>query len=182
MTTKSLVNAAMVTAIYLVFLMLYTIGILPTLVSLLLPIPIVVYSLKSQKFLEIILVFIACLISSFFLFSILGLLTTLLYGISGIVLGWGFIKKWPYWQRILNSGIVYLIGLPILFSVLTGMTITEASLMFIEESFNSIISMMPESSEQVVELQNIWSIFMSIGECIKAIRNFRNQPKLTMKD
>jgi len=27
-----------------------------------------------------------------------------------------------------------------------------------------------------------WSIFMSIGECIKAIRNFRNQPKLTMKD
>jgi len=28
----------------------------------------------------------------------------------------------------------------------------------------------------------VWSIFKSIGYCIKAIRNYKNQLKLTMKD
>ena len=160
MTTKSLVNAAMMTAIYLVLLMLYTIGILPSLMSLLLPIPIIVYSLKSRKFLEIILVFIACLIGSFFLTSVLGLFATFLYGISGIILGWGFVKKWPYWQRILNSGITYMIGFPILFSRLAGMTLTESSLIFIGDAFNMAKNVMPESNAQFAEMQNVMTTFI----------------------
>ncbi|MTM61549.1 DUF2232 domain-containing protein, partial [Turicibacter sanguinis] len=39
MKTKSLVNAAMMMAIYLVFFILYNVGILPSIMTLLLPIP-----------------------------------------------------------------------------------------------------------------------------------------------
>lgn len=155
MTTKSLVNGAMMIAIYLVFLSLYTIGIFPSIAALMLPIPIIVFSLKSKKFSEIIILFIGCALGSAIIASIFGLLTTAVYGLSGVLIGWGYVKKWPYWQRILNSGIVYMIGFPIIIHILSGMWVSEALLSVFNESFSLITNQMPEVSEQAELLQDM---------------------------
>ena len=155
MTTKSLVNATKMIAIYLVFLILYTMGIFPTLISLVLPLPIIIYSVQTRKLSELLLMFIACLLGSFLLTSFFGFLMTLLYGASGIILGWGFVKKWPYWQRILNSAILYMLGFPVIIYVLTGTTLTEASQAVFNESLNMLISMVPEAGSQFETLQNL---------------------------
>ena len=67
MKTKSLVNAAMMMAIYLVFFILYNVGILPSIMTLLLP------------------------IGTYLIGSVYGLMTTLLYGITGALLGIGIV-------------------------------------------------------------------------------------------
>jgi len=149
MRTKSLANGAMMIAIYLVFLILYMYGIFPIFSSLLLPIPIIIYSIMSQKLSEISLLFIGCCIGAFLLTSILGFLTTIIYGLSGVILGLGILKKWPYWNRIVNSALIYLIGFPLLIYVVTGTRMTDVLLEMLNESFTLVESMIPDLSRQV---------------------------------
>ena len=78
MKTKSLVNAAMMMAIYLVFFILYNVGILPSIMTLLLPIPLIISSVVSQKVSDILLLLLGCTIGTYLIGSVYGLMTTLL--------------------------------------------------------------------------------------------------------
>ena len=100
MKTKSLVNAAMMMAIYLVFFILYNVGILPSIMTLLLPIPLIIYSVVSQKVSDILLLLLGCTIGTYLIGSVYGLMTTLLYGITGALLGIGIVKLESYFECI----------------------------------------------------------------------------------
>ena len=114
MKTKSLVNAAIMLAVYMVFFVLYNIGVLPTIMSILLPIPLIVYSVTTNRVRDVLWLLIGCFIGTFLFGSVYGLVTTLNYGLMGALIGIGIIKKWPYWQRLLNAAIVSVISFPIL--------------------------------------------------------------------
>lgn len=167
MTTKSLVNAAMMIAIYLVFLILYTIGVFPTVISLLLPIPIIIYSLRSTKLSEICLLFLGCCLGAAIFTSVYGLLSTLIYGLSGVILGWGLVKKWPRWQRILNAAIIHMMGYPLMIYLLTGLWISDSIMEVFNESFALAENIMPEAIESLQTLQTL--LTMTIPQLMPTI-------------
>lgn len=165
MKTKSLVNAAIMLAIYMVFFVLYNIGVLPTIMSILLPIPLIIYSVATQKIRDVIWLLLGCFVGTFLMGSIYGLVTTLNYGVIGAVIGIGIIKKWPYWQRLLNAAIVSVISFPITTYVLTGLNVQESMKQVIDELFammQSMTQMLPESSVEVLNhFQNMMSMMMT---------------------
>lgn len=165
MKTKSLVNAAIMLAIYMVFFVLYNIGVLPTIMSILLPIPLIIYSVATQKIRDVIWLLLGCFVGTFLMGSIYGLVTTLNYGVIGAVIGIGIIKKWPYWQRLLNAAIVSVISFPITTYVLTGLNVQESMKQVIDELFammESMTQMLPESSVEVLNhFQNMMSMMMT---------------------
>lgn len=165
MKTKSLVNAAIMLAIYMVFFVLYNIGVLPTIMSILLPIPLIIYSVATQKIRDVIWLLLGCFVGTFLMGSIYGLVTTLNYGVIGAVIGIGIVKKWPYWQRLLNAAIVSVISFPITTYVLTGLNVPESMKQVIDELFammESMTQMLPESSVEVLNhFQNMMSMMMT---------------------
>lgn len=165
MKTKSLVNAAIMLAIYMVFFVLYNIGVLPTIMSILLPIPLIIYSVATQKIRDVIWLLLGCFVGTFLMGSIYGLVTTLNYGVIGAVIGIGIVKKWPYWQRLLNAAIVSVISFPITTYVLTGLNVQESMKQVIDELFammESMTQMLPESSVEVLNhFQNMMSMMMT---------------------
>ena len=165
MKTKSLVNAAIMLAIYMVFFVLYNIGVLPTIMSILLPIPLIIYSVATQKIRDVIWLLLGCFVGTFLMGSVYGLVTTLNYGVIGAVIGIGIIKKWPYWQRLLNAAIVSVISFPITTYVLTGLNVLESMKQVIDELFammESMTQMLPESSVEVLNhFQNMMSMMMT---------------------
>ncbi len=165
MKTKSLVNAAIMLAIYMVFFVLYNIGVLPTIMSILLPIPLIIYSVATQKIRDVIWLLLGCFVGTFLMGSVYGLVTTLNYGVIGAVIGIGIIKKWPYWQRLLNAAIVSVISFPITTYVLTGLNVQESMKQVIDELFammQSMTQMLPESSVEVLNhFQNMMSMMMT---------------------
>lgn len=152
-------------AIYMVFFVLYNIGVLPTIMSILLPIPLIVYSVATQKIRDVIWLLLGCFVGTFLMGSIYGLVTTLNYGVIGAVIGIGIIKKWPYWQRLLNAAIVSVISFPITTYVLTGLNVPESMKQVIDELFammQSMTQMLPESSVEVLNhFQNMMSMMMT---------------------
>lgn len=164
MKTKSLVNAAMMMAIYLVFFILYNIGILPSIMTLLLPIPLIIYSVVSQKVSDVLLLLLGCTIGTYLIGSVYGLMTTLLYGVTGALLGIGIIKKWPYWNRILNASIVFVIVMPLTTYVLTKLSMSEMFLQTMNEMFtifDQVGGMMPEGSmDQLTSMQEMMQTFI----------------------
>ena len=165
MKTKSLVNAAIMLAIYMVFFVLYNIGVLPTIMSILLPIPLIIYSVATQKIRDVIWLLLGCFVGTFLMGSVFGLVTTLNYGVIGTVIGIGIVKKWPYWQRLLNAAIVSVISFPITTYVLTGLNVQESMKQVIDELFammESMTQMLPESSVEVLNhFQNMMSMMMT---------------------
>ena len=165
MKTKSLVNAAIMLAIYMVFFVLYNIGVLPTIMSILLPIPLIIYSVATQKIRDVIWLLLGCFVGTFLMGSVYGLVTTLNYGVIGAVIGIGIVKKWPYWQRLLNAAIVSVISFPITTYVLTGLNVQESMKQVIDELFammESMTQMLPESSVEVLNhFQNMMSMMMT---------------------
>lgn len=165
MKTKSLVNAAIMLAIYMVFFVLYNIGVLPTIMSILLPIPLIIYSVATQKIRDVIWLLLGCFVGTFLMGSVYGLVTTLNYGVIGAVIGIGIVKKWPYWQRLLNAAIVSVISFPITTYVLTGLNVQESMKQVIDELFammQSMTQMLPESSVEVLNhFQNMMSMMMT---------------------
>lgn len=152
-------------AIYMVFFVLYNIGVLPTIMSILLPIPLIIYSVATQKIRDVIWLLLGCFVGTFLMGSIYGLVTTLNYGVIGAVIGIGIIKKWPYWQRLLNAAIVSVISFPITTYVLTGLNVQESMKQVIDELFammQSMTQMLPESSVEVLNhFQNMMSMMMT---------------------
>lgn len=152
-------------AIYMVFFVLYNIGVLPTIMSILLPIPLIIYSVATQKIRDVIWLLLGCFVGTFLMGSIYGLVTTLNYGVIGAVIGIGIIKKWPYWQRLLNAAIVSVISFPITTYVLTGLNVQESMKQVIDELFammESMTQMLPESSVEVLNhFQNMMSMMMT---------------------
>ena len=152
-------------AIYMVFFVLYNIGVLPTIMSILLPIPLIVYSVATQKIRDVIWLLLGCFVGTFLMGSVYGLVTTLNYGVIGAVIGIGIIKKWPYWQRLLNAAIVSVISFPITTYVLTGLNVQESMKQVIDELFammESMTQMLPESSVEVLNhFQNMMSMMMT---------------------
>ena len=141
MKTKSLVNAAIMLAIYMVFFVLYYIGIFPTIMSILLPIPLIAYSVTGNKVHEVGWLLIGCFIGTFLFGSVYGLVTTLNYGVMGALIGIGMIKKWPYWQRLLNAALVFVFSFPITTYVLTGLNFQESIAQMADE-MNSVFELM----------------------------------------
>ena len=152
-------------AIYMVFFVLYNIGVLPTIMSILLPIPLTIYPVATQKIRDVIWLLLGCFVGTFLMGSIYGLVTTLNYGVIGAVIGIGIIKKWPYWQRLLNAAIVSVISFPITTYVLTGLNVQESMKQVIDELFammESMTQMLPESSVEVLNhFQNMMSMMMT---------------------
>ena len=152
-------------AIYMVFFVLYNIGVLPTIMSILLPIPLIIYSVATQKIRDVIWLLLGCFVGTFLMGSVYGLVTTLNYGVIGAVIGIGIIKKWPYWQRLLNAAIVSVISFPITTYVLTGLNVQESMKQVIDELFammESMTQMLPESSVEVLNhFQNMMSMMMT---------------------
>lgn len=152
-------------AIYMVFFVLYNIGVLPTIMSILLPIPLIIYSVATQKIRDVIWLLLGCFVGTFLMGSIYGLVTTLNYGVIGTVIGIGIVKKWPYWQRLLNAAIVSVISFPITTYVLTGLNVQESMKQVIDELFammESMTQMLPESSVEVLNhFQNMMSMMMT---------------------
>ena len=152
-------------AIYMVFFVLYNIGVLPTIMSILLPIPLIVYSVATQKIRDVIWLLLGCFVGTFLMGSVYGLVTTLNYGVIGAVIGIGIIKKWPYWQRLLNAAIVSVISFPITTYVLTGLNVQQSMKQVIDELFammQSMTQMLPESSVEVLNhFQNMMSMMMT---------------------
>lgn len=152
-------------AIYMVFFVLYNIGVLPTIMSILLPIPLIIYSVATQKIRDVIWLLLGCFVGTFLMGSIYGLVTTLNYGVIGAVIGIGIVKKWPYWQRLLNAAIVSVISFPITTYVLTGLNVQESMKQVIDELFammESMTQMLPESSVEVLNhFQNMMSMMMT---------------------
>ena len=161
MKTKSLVNAAMTMAIYLVFFTLYSIGIFPEIIMFLLPIPLIVYSLVSRTTIDVILLLVGCSMGSYLIGSIFGLMTTVLYGGVGAMLGIGMMKKWPYWNRILNASILFLIGMPLITFITTGMNLPDMIVDVMNEGFTMFESMLPQgATEQFDSMQKMMQTFI----------------------
>lgn len=148
MKTRSLVNAAIMLAIYMVFFVLYYIGILPTIMSILLPIPLIIYSVMTEKVSDMIWLLVGCFIGTGLLGSVYGLVATLNYGVMGAIIGIGMLKKWPYWQRLLNASIISVIAYPLMIYVLSGIGLQESMTQMIQEVFAQVQSMgvLPEES------------------------------------
>lgn len=165
MKTKSLVNAAIMLAIYMVFFVLYNMGVLPTIMSILLPIPLIIYSVSTKRVRDVIWLLLGCFVGTFLIGSVYGLVTTLNYGVTGTIIGIGLIKKWPYWQRLLNAAIVSVISFPISTYVLTGLNVQESMKKMIDELFVMMESMtqtLPESSvEMLSNLQDMMGAMMT---------------------
>lgn len=161
MKTKSLVNAAIMLAIYMVFFVLYNIGVLPTIMSILLPVPLIIYSAISDRIRDIIWLLVGCFVGTFLLGSVFGLVTTLNYGVMGALIGIGIVKKWPYWQRLLNAALISLVSFPITTYVLTGLNVQESMTQMTDEMFSmfeSMSSMLPaNSADMMVQFQNMMS-------------------------
>lgn len=164
MKTKSLVNAAMMMAIYLVFLILYNIGIFPEIIMFLLPIPIIVYSLVSRKTIDVVWLLVGCSIGSYLIGSIFGLMTTVLYGGVGAILGIGMMKKRSYWNRILNASILFLIGMPLITFITTGMNLSDMIVDTMNEvftMFDQFEGMLPQgSADQFDSMQEMMQTFI----------------------
>lgn len=164
MKTKSLVNAAMMMAVYLVFFILYNIGILPSIMTFLLPIPLVIYSVVSQKISDILLLLVGCLVGTYLIGSVYGLMTTLLYGVMGTLLGIGMVKGWPYWNRILNASIVFVVVMPLTTYILTKLSMSEMFLDIMNEMFgmvSQVEGLMPEDSiSQLMMMQEMMQTFI----------------------
>lgn len=165
MKTKSLVNAAIMLAVYMVFFVLYNIGVLPTIMSILLPIPLIVYSVTTNQVRDVLWLLIGCFIGTFLFGSVYGLVTTLNYGLMGALIGIGIIKKWPYWQRLLNAAIVSVISFPILTYVVTGLNLQESMTQMADEMNGMLESMsafLPaNSAEMLLPVQNMVSTMMT---------------------
>ena len=56
-------------AIYMVFFVLYNIGVLPTIMSILLPIPLIIYSVATQKIRDVIWLLLGCFVGTFLMGS-----------------------------------------------------------------------------------------------------------------
>ncbi|MGL4338791.1 MAG: DUF2232 domain-containing protein [Turicibacter sp.] len=149
MNTKSLVNAAMMMAIYLVFFILYNVGILSGFITFLLPVPFIIYHHVNPKITDLIWLFIGCLLGSYLIGSIFGLITTVTYGLSGIILAIGMKKEWPYWQRIINSAIVFLIALPLTTQLIAGMSMSQMMIDMVNESM-ALMNELPFLSEDLM--------------------------------
>lgn len=165
MKTKSLVNAAIMLAIYMVFFVLYNIGVLPTIMSILLPVPLIVYSVTTDRVRDVLWLLVGCFIGTFLFGSVYGLVTTLNYGLMGALIGIGIIKKWPYWQRLLNAAIVSVISFPIITYVVTGLNLQESMAQMADE-MNGMLEYMPaflsaNSAEMLVTVQNMVSTMMT---------------------
>ena len=143
MQIKTLINAAMMIAIYLVLLILYNMGLFSFFITLVLPVPLIVFCVKSQKTQEIFLMYLGCLVGAYIVGSILGVITTLIFGLSGIILGIGLIKKRPYWQRLFNSSLVYVIGLPIMAYLISGIDMAASLTEMLNESIAMAETVMP---------------------------------------
>jgi uncharacterized protein YybS (DUF2232 family) len=105
----------------------------------------------NSKLKDSLLVYLCCLVGSFLIGSIFGLLSTLVFGLSGLILGIGYLKKWSYWQRILNASLVYLIGMPLMSFVLFGQIgMGDILLEGFQQSFNEIQSFLPEESKTFI--------------------------------
>ncbi len=165
MKTKSLVNAAIMLAIYMVFFVLYNIGVLPTIMSILLPIPLIIYSVISDRIRDIIWLLVGCFVGTFLLQSVFGLVTTLNYGVMGALIGIGILKKWPYWQRLLNAALISVASFPITTYVLTGLSVQESMTQMTDEMFSmleSMSSMLPaNSTDMMVQFQNMMSTMIT---------------------
>ena len=148
MKTRSLVNAVIMLAIYMVFFVLYYLGVLPTMMSILLPIPLIVYSVMIDKVSDMIWLLIGCFIGAGLLGSAYGLVITLNYGVMGALIGIGVLKKWPYWQRLLNAAIVSVMAYPLMIYVVSGISLQESMTQIIQEVFAEMQSMsvLPEES------------------------------------
>lgn len=143
MKTKTLMNAAMMLALYLVFLMLNNLVAMPMLMAIMLPLPIIIFSVMSKRISEILMLFIGCLIGAYFVASLFGVFTTLIYGLSGMALGISLVKERPYWQRLFNGALVYVIGLPLLTRLLTGMNMSTMLSETIQESITMAQALIP---------------------------------------
>lgn len=166
MKTRSLVNAAIMLAIYMVFFVLYYIGVLPTIMSMLLPIPLIIYSVMTDKLSDMIWLLIGCFIGTGLLGSVYGLVTTLNYGVMGAIIGIGILKKWPYWQRLLNAAIVSIIAYPLMIYVVSGISLQESMTQIIQEVFAEMQSMsvLPEASLAMLTTmeQSMMSMFTTL--------------------
>ncbi|MBQ1785426.1 MAG: DUF2232 domain-containing protein, partial [Turicibacter sp.] len=114
---------------------------------------------------DVIWLLLGCFVGTFLMGSFYGLVTTLNYGVIGAVIGIGIVKKWPYWQRLLNAAIVSVISFPITTYVLTGLNVQESMKQVIDELFammESMTQMLPESSVEVLNhFQNMMSMMMT---------------------
>ncbi|HAX73903.1 MAG TPA: DUF2232 domain-containing protein [Firmicutes bacterium] len=158
MKTRSLVNAAMMIAIYFVFFILYFIGIFPELLSFALPLPFIIFHLTHKKVSDLVWMFVGCLVGTYLIGSVFGLFTTLLYGLVGVVLAIGMCEGWPYWNRILNAALIFVIVLPLSTKVLTGMNMSDMLIEMIQESIaiaNGLVeSLGQENVSSAVDLYN----------------------------
>ncbi len=124
--TRSLVNGAIMLAIYLVLFIIYNIGLVPGLIIVLLPIPFIVHYMRTKVMRDVIWLFVGACVGSFLLGSIFGLITTLLFGTTGLILAYGIHKEWTYSSRILNASIAYVIMFPLALQFLTGLSMTDS--------------------------------------------------------
>ena len=141
MDTKSLVSSAMMLAVYLVLFMLYNIGILPGVISFILPIPFVVYYMRNKQMRHVIWLFVGACIGSVLIGSIFGLMTTVLHGVMGVILAYGMHMNWPYWNRILNAAISYGVLFPISLQLISGISMSDSimeTLTMMESTFSSL--------------------------------------------
>ena len=151
MNTRSLVNASMMLGIYLVLLVLYTFNILPVMITFILPIPFIIYYLREQTIKQTLWLFVGACVGSVLISSVLGLMTTLLYGLSGLIIVVGIHFKWPYWNRILNTAIVFALLFPLTFQMMFGMSYGDSMTQMISE-MQLIVEQLELSSEEATTL------------------------------
>lgn len=137
-------------ALYLVFLILYNLGIFSFLTTIMLPLPLIIFSMMSKRTSEVIFLFIGCLVGAYFVASLFGVIATLIYGLSGLVLGLSMVKNRPYWQRLLNAAIVHVIGIPLLTFLISGTNMSDTLLGAINESLAMAENLMPTADFSTV--------------------------------
>lgn len=157
MKIRSLTNAAVMLSMYMLLFVLYNIGVFPTIMSILLPIPIIIYSVTVGRIRDILLLFIGCFCGTFLFGSIYGVITTLNYGVMGTIIGIGMVKSWPYWQRILNAVIISVLSFPITIYFVSGLNVKESVTQMtgeIEVMIQSIANTLPSDYTAIIgELQ-----------------------------
>jgi len=141
--TKTLINAVMMLALYLVFLILFNLGIFSIATMVMMPLPIIIFSVMSKKTSETLMLFIGCLLGAYLVASIFGIFATLIFGLMGLVIGISIVKERPYWQRLFNGALVYVIGLPLLVFFISGMNLAETLSEMFQESLDMVSTLMP---------------------------------------
>ncbi|QOR66645.1 YybS family protein [Cytobacillus suaedae] len=156
--TKQLTEGAILIALYIIILLLFLyIPLIGILVLFLLPLPFIIYTIRNGLKNSIIF-FIAALVVSFIIGTLMALPMTFMFGSSGIVLGYLIEKQKGRYALLLGGTVAFLLNIALLYIItvsLLNINLMEETITMTRETLetsNELLTLVgQESNEQALK-------------------------------